>query len=189
MRRRAASGTAARIRSRRLRSRLRVGDPLAQPGRLLLGFAIGQVVLLPHFTRKLDLLELLLAGAELGQRLVDPRVLAPRLEQLVELLLEPLLRLSQAGQAGPGGEEQLAEAALAGADLVAGPGQPGVVDAEERLERLLDRARRGMRSRRSGGTTAVSSGPRSGFLFALRRTTSRTSPSLCRSTAPTRSWS
>ena len=62
---------------------------------------------------------------------------AAGLEQLVQPLLERLLRLAQARQPGPGGEEQLAETPLPGADLFARPGQPLVVDAEQRLERVL----------------------------------------------------
>ena len=189
-RRRAASGTAARIRSRRLRSTLQRGDLLAQPaGPLAAPRGSARSCCCHVVARELEPLELLLAGAELGQRLVDPRVLAPRLEQGVELVLEPLLRLAEAGQAGPGGEEQLAEAALARADLVARAGQAGVVDPEEGLERLLVQPAEEALEPLGRRPTVASSGPRSVFLVPLRRTTSRTSPSLCRSSAPTRSWS
>ena len=98
---------------------------------------VGAVVLLPLLARQLVPFQLLLSFAKLGQGLVDPRVLTPGLEKPVQLLLKRLLRLAQARQSGAGGEEQLAQMPLAGADFFPCLRQPLMVDAEERLERVL----------------------------------------------------
>jgi hypothetical protein len=94
-------------------------------------------VLLPLVAGQLGPLELVPGLAQLCQGLVDALVLALGLEQGVELLLKSLLGLTQTGQAGPGGEQQLAQAALACSDLFAGAVQAGVVDTEEGREGVL----------------------------------------------------
>ncbi len=92
---------------------------------------------LPLLAGQLVLLQLILGVAELGQGLVDPWILGPGLEQLVQPLLKRLVSPSQARQPGARGEEQLAQPPLPGADLFARSGKPFVIDAEERLECVL----------------------------------------------------
>src|SRR5262249_17355654 len=91
-------------------------DPGAKLFRLIECLAVGAIGPLPFFARQLMLLELILRPAELDQTLVDPRMLGPGLEQLVQPILERLLRPTQSREPGAGGEEQLAELPLPGAN-------------------------------------------------------------------------
>ena len=83
-------------------------------------FTVGSVSLLPFLDGQLLSLELLLGILQFGQGLVDPRVLGSRFEEIIEALLKRLLCLAQTCQPGTGGEEQLAQGSLAGANFLSG---------------------------------------------------------------------
>ena len=92
---------------------------------------------LPLLARQLDLLQVLLRLIVIGPEFVDSLVLPAGLEELFQLLLKRFLCLAQARQSGTGGEKQLAEMPLAGADFFSRLRQPLVVDAEKHSERFL----------------------------------------------------
>ena len=94
-------------------------------------FPVGAVALLPFLDGQLLPFPFFLGIVQLGQHLVDSRVLGARLEKIIEPLLQSLLCSTQTRQPGTGREEQLPEYSLARANFLTGLRQSFVIDAKE----------------------------------------------------------
>ena len=89
-----------------------LSDLLPKPFRIAERFPVSAVAILPFLDGQLLPLPFFLRVVQLGQHLVDSRVLGSRLEEIIEPLLQGLLCSAQTRQPGTGCEQQLAQHSL-----------------------------------------------------------------------------
>ena len=103
---------------------------------------------LPFAAGKLVVANLLFGLVEFGEGLVYRRFEAAGAEEIVGLLFQIGADRPQVGDSRPCGKEHVADVALAADDVLAAGDQPGVVDAEHRLELgLVATAQEGVQDR------------------------------------------
>ena len=134
--------------------------------------------------RALALLAHLAPRVFVGTHGLVQQPLAARPEQLVGFLRQRVQRFVDAGRAGAGLEQALAEIAVAASELLAADAQAFVIEAEHAREHRLRQSAEHARERRFVGGSPL--GSSSVFLVPLRRTNASSCPRASTRRAPMR---